>query len=198
MRKRIRHYIQQTLDGAIASSVASDQVDSSSDKTTSCKLNIIYDERTLYQKSLELEPELNNTRQTQSVSTLDRHSSVNVQLQPSSQAILPPVVALNTMHPPSVASNSSPTLSKSSSLSSCSSFNHHLPNYQVQRSTLTSAVGKFGTESTESLRKLQALSENVDDWRSYNGSNNGSNKGADHTRIKGLVSSMIFPPKTYR
>lgn len=200
MRKRIRHYIHQTLDSAIVSS-SSDPTDSFSTQTTNGKLNITYDEKVLDQRSLEIEPALNSTRQTQqivSTSTLERHSSANVQSHPPDQPALPPI-ALNTMHPPSVASNSSPTLSKSSSLSSCSSFNHHLPNYHVQqRSSLTSAVGKFGTESTESLRKLQALSENVDDWRSYNGSNNGSNKGGDHTRIKGLVSSMIFPPKANR
>lgn len=211
MRKRIRHYIHHTLDSAIVprtgfQSGGSDQIDSVPDElTVNGKLNIIYDERTLYQRSLEVEPELNTTKQAQSSvmsSTLERHPSAIVQsLPPPIQPALNPL-ALNTMHPPFVPSNNSPTsLSKSSSVSSSSSFNH-LSSYHVPRNSLISAVGKFGTDSTESLRKLKALSENNqstnDDCRSYNGSNNGSTKGSDHIKFKGLASTMFFQHKTSR
>lgn len=191
MRKRIRHYLNQTLDSAIISTIeyngksSTDQLDSQSGNNhlistelashnlASGKLSITYDERILYQRSLDVEPELSarpvNSASSNTLSH-DRQSQVPspktlpAQIVPI-QPLAPP--AAMTMHPPPSVSNSSPTLSKSSSLSSCSSFNHHLPNYNAARSNLTSAVGKFGTESTESLRKLQALSENVDDWRPY-------------------------------
>lgn len=206
MRKRIRHYISQTLNSAIndppAINEKYDQTDGISIGKVNGKLTITYDEKTLHQKSLEVEPELNtrppptvtNQRTLQSATT---SVSSNSLLHPPNQPQVPPT-ALN-MHPPSVA-NSSPTLSKSSSLSSCSSFNHHLPNYLYapRNNNLTSSVGKFGTESTESLRKLQALSENVDDWRPYN---NGSNSGSINSRASGpersksLATSRIFPPR---
>lgn len=246
MRKRIRHYISQTLDKstlnsnqqqATSDNKAVDQIDGSSSSAvaaaaaaTSGKQGLIitYDERILYQRSLDVEPEV-NTRPTPAPERVHNNPPVilvvpqfvvatqtSQQLQqPHIQVPQVPPTALN-MHPPPSVANSSPTLSKSSSLSSCSSFNHHLPNFHLPRSNLTSSVGKFGTESTESLRKLQALSENMDDWRTNHGSSNGSNNNnninnnnnglnnnrtnsmGDQGRSKGLVPSRIFPPKSSR
>lgn len=174
MRKRIRHYISQTLDSAITSSSSdyagksADQVDSGHSfnqaQYNSTRLIITYDERTLYQRSLDIEPEM-SARPTSSSST--GALSTERLVQTTTQTILvpnlvnqpqAPPAALHMLPPPS-ASNISPTLSKSSSLSSCSSFNHHLHGYHAVRNNLTTSVGKFGTESTESLRKLQALSD---------------------------------------
>lgn len=177
MRKRIRHYIDQTLKNASldrSTDEPEDQTDGQLPR--SGKLIITYDENTLYQRSLEVEPEINikppvSERQSYNQSTQPHQRQMSQSHLPT-QPQVPP--AMN-MHPPPPA-NSSPTLSKSSSLSSCSSFSHHLPNYHGARGNLVSSVGKFGTESTESLRKLQALSENMDDWRPYNnsGTNNAS------------------------
>jgi len=201
MRKRIRHYIGQTLSNAMTPSQQQaynnfDQTDGSSTKQNfATKLVITYDERILYKKSLDIEPEL-NTRPPVAPSERNPPPAASLDHQIPNQPQVPP--AALTMHPPSAA-NSSPTLSKSSSLSSCSSFNHHLPNHHTQRSNLTSSVGKFGTESTESLRKLQALSENVDDWRSYHSNGNGIGRvNSDQARAKGLVPSRIFPAKSTR
>lgn len=223
MRKRIRHYISQTLNGAIVTKNQSqhsscdknngklDQVDgtpnngvknSGLNRCGTASFSITYDERTLYQRSLDIEPELN----TRPPAMVERHQST-APLQVSSSQTQAPSSALNMQPPPLPlsAANSSPTLSKSSSLSSCSSFNHHLPSYLAPRSNLTSSVGKFGTESTESLRKLQALSENVDDWRPYHGSGNAANSNngslarqSDTIRSKGLVPARIFPSKSSR
>lgn len=172
MRKRIRHYINQTLETAIISGSpdncgkSSDQVDGtqlfSQTQSNSSKLIITYDERSLYQRSLDIEPEM-STRPTNSSSTGALGSERLLQTIP--HTILAPILhshpqappAAIHMHAPPSASNISPTLSKSSSLSSCSSFNHQLHGYHAARNNLTSSVGKFGTESTESLRKLQAL-----------------------------------------
>lgn len=218
MRKRIRHYISQTLTSAIVNQSQQtscdknngklDQTDSSNNSKTcgpgrceTANFSITYDERSLYQRSLDIEPELN----TRPPVIVERHQPASQQTS-SNQVQLPPVT-LNMQPPPLPlsAANSSPTLSKSSSLSSCSSFTHHLPNYLAPRSNLTTSVGKFGTESTESLRKLQALSENVDDWRPYHGggtttnSNNGSlARQCDTVRSKGLVPARIFPSKSTR
>jgi len=250
MRKRIRHYISQTLVGEssendIQSTTSGeggfDHCDgkATTQKQTSLrqlsgKLNITYDERTLYKRSLEVEAELNpkpavagsNSRQQQSrqhmvtQQHLAQHQALQPQEQSSSQTSssnsasclvqphLPLPVLINLQPPPILPGtvNSSPTLSKSSSLSSCSSFNHnhlhHLSSYHAARgsSNLTSSLGKFGTESTESLRKLKALSENVDqDWRSpFNTGNNNHTVGgnSDHSGLlatKSLVSSRILP-----
>lgn len=197
MRKRIRHYIDQTLKNATIDTSDNEPEDQTDGQfSRSGRLTITYDENTLYQRSLEVEPEINIrlpiTERNQSSQSNQRHIA---QSQAPIQPQVPPA-ALN-MHPPP-PSNSSPTLSKSSSLSSCSSFSHHLPNYHGARGNLVSSVGKFGTESTESLRKLQALSENMDDWRPYNNSgssNNGLNRiSSDANRAK----SRIFPPRTGR
>lgn len=178
MRKRIRHYISQTLTSAMVDQHAKtttittgknpDQVDGlrTTKQGSNGRLSITYDERILYQQSLEVEPEMNTisrpvvdrSNATSNNTNPTERPPMSVQLHPPNQPLITPV-ALN-MHRPS-ATNSSPTLSKSSSLSSCSSFNHLLPNYYTPRGNLTSSVGKFGTESTESLRKLHALSENV-------------------------------------
>lgn len=191
------------------------------------RLNITYDERILYQRSLEIEPESNprpqvassNQRQAQRQQQmlaaqqqlvqhqqqqqlqLQQQQLIQQQLQHQANTLssssssfslqpqAPPPMMINLQTPLAVLpspANSLPTLSKSSSLSSCSSFNHnllhhhqnhpHLPSYNHSArgsANLVSSLGKFGTESTESLRKLKALSENVDnDWRSS--CNNGS------------------------
>lgn len=213
MRKRIRHYIDQTLNSAIIdsgkSSEKADQTDAPAKSSTNGgKLDINYDERVLYQRSLDIEPEINTRPQVTSVaSSTDRYPSqtaaMQIEVLPNQAQATP--IALN-MQPPLSLANSSPTLSKSSSLSSCSSFNHHLPNYHAPRGGNISSVGKFGTESTESLRKLQALSENVDDWRPYHGANSNAGNSSsnlirasgDQTRSKSLVPSRIFPPKNGR
>lgn len=235
MRKRIRHYISETLvnakielpqpypsDRASSSTGSSgdklDQIDGPAlaNKSNCGKIIISYDERTLYQKSLELEPEMNARPQ---VASEPRHLGTTIDTNAAAvqsiQLHLPPPVAQmassKSIQPLQPIAASSPTLSKSSSLSSCSSFNHHLPNYHAARasSNLASGVGKFGTESTESLRKLKSLSENVDDWRSSScntnnnnhGSGNHSNRMASDGRgsiAKNLVPSRIFPPKNGR
>lgn len=197
MRKRIRHYIDQTLNNANvdrSSCEPEDQVDGQSSKDGN--FTITYDENALYQRSLEVEPEINIKppvieRQNHNQST-QPNQRPTMQSQPPILPQVPPA-ALN-MHPP-LPANSSPTLSKSSSLSSCSSFSHHLPNYHGARGNLVSSVGKFGTESTESLRKLQALREDRDVWRPYN---NGGNANNGHSRIvseAARTKSRIFPPK---
>lgn len=225
MRKRIRHYINQTLNDAIpdtqqqqVSTVCADRLDQTDGITgkqqQSGKINITYDERTLYQRSLEVEPELNQNARPQVVNEPRQLPQQSLHLpQPNhnhhhQQPQVPPTAVLMNMQPPpplSSGANRSPTLSKSSSLSSCSSFSHHLPNYHVPRgsSNLNSSVGKFGTESSESLRKLRLLSENAaDDCRSsYSSSNsrdNGLNRLTSGDRgglAKNLISSRIFPPK---
>uniref|UniRef100_A0A6G1SQM4 Rap guanine nucleotide exchange factor 2 n=1 Tax=Aceria tosichella TaxID=561515 RepID=A0A6G1SQM4_9ACAR len=171
MRKRIRHYISRTLEA-----------------------DITYDERVLYQKSLEVETDQN---QNSTKTHLNEQRSLPPQLQP-----LAPIP--QQLQP--LASTSSPTLSKSSSLSSCSSFSHQLPNSYH----LTSGLGKFGTESTESLRKLQSLSENVDDWHQPQ-SNGSGNQGNGLIRVAGdergsggggptrnFKPSWIFPSKNVK
>lgn len=158
MRKRIRHYMNQTFDSVTDRREPLDQVDSS--LTQQGPLRIIYDERVLYQRSLEVEPELNTNNMTRSsVSERQLPTQLTVQTQLLN---MPPVTPIDMNLQVPYMSNRSPTLSKSSSLSSCSSFNHQLPGYHASRSNFVFAVGKFGTESTESLRKLRALSENVD------------------------------------
>lgn len=236
MRKRIRHYLSQTLansniespqlrssdhaSNTVSSGLKLDQIDGPSSNKSSGKLVISYDERTLYLKSLEVEPELNSrpqmaseprqTATTAAPALTVIQATQSIQLHPP-MAQVAPILNITPLHP--IASHSSPTLSKSSSLSSCSSFSHHLPNYHAVRasSNLSSGVGKFGTESTESLRKLKALSENVDDWRSSscntnnnnhlmsgNIPNNGLSRVANDGRgglARNLVPSRIFPPK---
>lgn len=219
MRKRIRHYLKQILDSVAINQQQNmqsieklDQVDGPTLKNNvgrSGKLNITYDEKILYQRSIDIEPELNNNRPKPALANSISERQFQTTIQNSNQSQLPqlPPLAMN-MHMPPTAANSSPTLSKSSSLSSCSSFNnHHLPNFNVPRGNLTSSVGKFGTESTESLRKLRALSENVDDWKPYHGNGNGNSannasKGINCTtnRIGSdltsrLVPTKMFPPK---
>lgn len=195
MRKRIRHYIDQTLNSAVLDQQNCKAFEQKSEDVTDgpCsklngKLLITYDENTLYQRSLEVEPEMNirppvTERQTHN-STAQPNQRPQVQSNLPNQPQVPPA-ALN-MQPPQ-ANNASPTLSKSSSLSSCSSFSHHLPNYHGARGNLRQP---FGTESTESLRKMRALSENVDEWRPYN---NGQ-IASDTSRTKG----RIFPQKSGR
>lgn len=219
-----------------------DQVDSSStngsslmnsnNATKNLKFNlngrlcISYDERSLYQRSLEVEPELNQasnnriimtnlpSRSTSSILSLQTNNNNNHQLtnmsnqqQPQTalnhQLPLPiPPLELN-MQPPFVLTNQSPTLSKSSSLSSSSSFIQQNPVSQLSsarnnHNLMSSSVGKFGTESTESLRKLQALSENMDAWRPFPQAPNGNESSNQTNRPKALSSSRMFPGKGSR
>jgi hypothetical protein len=228
MRKRIRHYLSRTLDSVdldssnqkSSSSARAqshdtlDQVDgAANDKQSNAKFSITYDERVLYQKSLEVESEtnvrtqaVNEQRHIPSAPSPTMHPAQSITVHPPPSQIAPILTIPQQLQPS--ASTSSPTLSKSSSLSSCSSFSHHLPNNYHARcaSNLASGVGKFGTESTESLRKLQALSENVDDWRSSscnssNHQNNGLSRIVGDGRgglTRGLVSTRIFPPKNMK
>lgn len=159
MRKRIRHYISQTLDNALMQD-SGDQVDGlGSTQSANGIISIIYDERALYRKSLEVEPELNQTTNRPPVSERPLPNPLTIHTQVLN---MPPVTPIDMNVQVPFVNNRSPTLSKSSSLSSCSSFNHQLSGYHPSRNNFVFAVGKFGTESTESLRKLRALSENVD------------------------------------
>lgn len=271
MRKRIRYYISQTLINPLTqekqqeanlnqvkSSSSVDQVDSGCSsscsssiwQTNDLKLNnngrlfISYDERLLYQRSLEIEPDFNQPqarsngteRSLSSVLTVQTshnnnnnnsnsgninnnnnntaNNGSNQNPQQSSQPHTPlladlmhPITPLEvTMQAPFIMPNQSPTLSKSSSLSSCSSFIPPIApgGHLIARNNLmSSSVGKFGTESTESLRKIQSLSENIDGWRPFpnpNGATTNSNNIDQNSSIrpKGLVPSRMFPSKNFR
>lgn len=193
------------------------------DASQRTRVSITYDERILHKRSLDIEPEVNHAPPRSSYA--NERPNARQMTRPTQQPqLLPPTIPMTLPSPlppatissgnlgmlhinaqaPMVGSNSSPTLSKSSSLSSCSSFNNHnshLGSLHLMRNNLVNgAVGKFGTESTESLRKLQALSENVDDWRisSYGSGGNVSNNGSSNNArgvVKNIVPSRIFPPK---